>query len=174
MRVFLHDADKNGYPNLALMKLSGWHKSQGNDVEWWDISKRGGVVYSSKVFTYTPEEPALSGYVKRGGSGYGLLNTLPDEIEHCCPDYELYGNNYSMGFLTRGCSRACDWFFVPEKEGGIAAHADIGEFARHKEVVLMDNNVLAHSHGIDQLDKIARIGVKVDFFYILTNFIFIE
>ena len=52
---------------------------------------------------------------------------------------------------------------MPKKEGKIKAHADIEEFARHREVVLMDNNVLAHPHGHNQLDKIARLNLKVDF-----------
>lgn len=82
-----------------------------------------------------------------------MPNKLADVIEHQCPDYSLYGINYSMGFLTRGCPRECKWCVVPEKEGDIVAHADIDEFARHKEVVLMDNNVLAHDHGLYQIEK---------------------
>lgn len=160
----MHDADKNNYPNLALMKLSSWHKAQGDTVGWFDpVTAGNDKVFSSKVFTFTEEDPYLTERALRGGNGYGLTNVLPEEIEHCCPDYSLYGVDYSLGFLTRGCPRKCDWCFVPEKEGPISAHADIEEFARHKEVVLMDNNVLAHPHGIEQLEKIARLGLKVDF-----------
>lgn len=41
MRVALHDAEKDHmphktYPNLALMKISAWHKRQGDQVEWWE------------------------------------------------------------------------------------------------------------------------------------------
>jgi len=164
MLVALHDAEKTDYPNLALMKLSAWHKAQGDetrmfDAMWWP----GQKVYSSKVFTFTPEDPYLPLDAIKGGTGYGLNDKLPDEIEHCCPDYNLYDVKHSMGFLTRGCPRKCEWCFVPEKEGGIAAHADIEEFTRHREVILMDNNVLAHDHGIEQLEKIAKLGLKVDF-----------
>lgn len=35
MKVGLIDVDGHHYPNLALMKLSAWHKSQGDTVEWW-------------------------------------------------------------------------------------------------------------------------------------------
>lgn len=35
MRIGLIDVDGHHYPNLALMKLSAWHKSQGDTVEWW-------------------------------------------------------------------------------------------------------------------------------------------
>ncbi|MCK5445768.1 MAG: hypothetical protein KAI73_09105 [Rhodospirillaceae bacterium] len=52
---------------------------------------------------------------------------------------------------------------VPSNEGKVAAYADIDEFARHNSVVLLDNNVLQHEHGIKQIEKIARLGLKVDF-----------
>ena len=164
MRIGIHDADKTKYPNLALMKLSAWHKAQGDAVSMYDVlfSSQFDKVYSSKVFTFTPEEDVF-GNIEKGGTGYKLFHSLPDEIEHICPDYELYGIDYSLGFLTRGCPNSCNWCIVPTKEGGITDHADIGEFLRHKEVVLMDNNVLASNHGIKQIEKLARLGVKVDF-----------
>ncbi len=158
MSVGLHDNDQTKYPNLALMKLSAYHE----DSEKYIFGKQYDTVFSSKVFTYTPDE-LLPEDTICGGTGNDLQTKLPDEIEHICPDYSLYGLNYSMGFLTRGCPNKCSWCFVPEKEGDIYAHADIEEFARHKDVVLMDNNVLAHSHGIQQIEKIATLGLKVDF-----------
>jgi hypothetical protein len=68
-----------------------------------------------------------------------------------------------LGFLTRGCPNNCSWCIVPSKEGSIREHADIEEFARHRDVVLMDNNVLACDHGIRQLKKISKLGLRVDF-----------
>ncbi|GHU36732.1 hypothetical protein AGMMS50256_33740 [Betaproteobacteria bacterium] len=150
MRIGLHD-DKTGFPNLALMKLSAWHKANGDEVSFYSPIMPFERVYSSKVFTFTPEDPYLPANVIKGGSGYGLLHNLPEEIEHRCPDYSLYGLDYSLGFLTRGCIRRCPWCIVPTKEGSIRAHADIDEFLRHKNVVLLDNNVLAHPHGITQI-----------------------
>jgi len=35
MRIGLHDSDNTGFPNYALMKISAWHKAQGDTVEWW-------------------------------------------------------------------------------------------------------------------------------------------
>ncbi len=164
MKIALHDADQTNYPNLALMKLSAWHKAAGDEVRRFNVLFwRGDKVYSSKVFTFTPDSSYLPEHTERGGMGYGSVNCLPENIEHYCPDYDLYGLDYSLGFLTRGCPRKCDWCFVPEKEGDICAHADIEEFTRHRSVVLMDNNVLAHTHGIAQLEKIARLGLRVDF-----------
>lgn len=165
MRVALHDADQTKFPNLALMKLSARHKAKGDNVVWFSAleANQYPLIYSSKVFTFTADDPYLTPETVMGGTGYGEPGVLSDDIEHVCPDYDLYGLDYSVGFLTRGCPRKCDWCFVPEKEGPIRAHADIEEFARHKDVVLLDNNVLASPHGIQQIEKIADLGLRVDF-----------
>lgn len=164
MKIALHDADKTGYPNLALMKISAYHKNKGDSVEWYGdlFSSQYDKVYSSRVFTFT-KPYKLYGNVLYGGSGNDIKSSLSDKIEHICPDYDLYDIDFSMGFLTRGCIRNCSFCIVPKKEGKIKKHADIEEFLKHKHVRLMDNNVLASSHGIDQIDKIARLKVKVDF-----------
>lgn len=163
--IALHNADNTAFPNLALMKLSAWHKAQGHAVCVYDplFSQRYDTVYSSKVFTFTPESQELYGNVKRGGTGYGMTNALPEDIEHTCPDYAIFETPYSLGYVTRGCLRKCAWCIVPEKEGEIHAHADVREFLRHDTVVLMDNNILACEHGIQQIGKLAAMGVKVDF-----------
>ena len=167
MNVALHDADKTKFPNLALMKLSAYHRAAGDRVVWFNPLLRDNIegrVYSSKVFTFSPDDPYLPEHTIKGGTGYNLTENLPEEIEHTCPDYSLYAwLNYSLGFLTRGCPRHCDWCVVPEKEGSIRVHTDIEEFACHDRVVLMDNNILAHPHGIEQIEKIVRLGLKVDF-----------
>lgn len=165
MRVALHDADNTNFPNLALMKLSARHTAKGDNVVWFSPLEANQYdrIYSSKVFTFTDENSYLPANAIKGGTGYHSDRKLGDEAEHDCPDYDLYGLDYSVGFLTRGCPRKCDWCFVPEKEGPIRPHADIEEFARHKDVVLLDNNVLASPHGIEQIEKIARLGLRIDF-----------
>ena len=164
VNVALHDADNTKYPNLVLMKLAAHHRARGDSVEWYSpLFSQYDKMYSSKVFSWTPDNQYLPGDVVRGGTGYNQFADLPDAIEHACPDYSLYGIDYSLGFLTRGCHKKCKWCIVPRKEGGIREHADITEFLRHREVVLMDNNVLASDHGIRQIDKMAGLDVKVDF-----------
>lgn len=166
LEVVLLDLDGKKFPNLALMKLAAWHRAQGYGVS--TEVKPGVLTYASKVFTFTPE-PELPEATLRGGTGFigdmspTYIDLLPDEIEHISPDYGFAGIDYSLGFLTRGCSRSCEWCFVPEKEGPIRPHADITEFLQHGEVVLMDNNILASDYGIDQIDKLIKLGVKVDF-----------
>ncbi len=163
MKVGLHDSDNKVFPNLALMKLSAYHKVKGDSVSPYMPIGTYDKVYSSKVFTFTENDLYLPDTAKKGGVGYGLTNVLPDKIEHICPDYSLYGLNYSVGFLTRGCIRKCSFCIVPDKEGDVHENADIHEFARHKVVVLLDNNVLSSTHGINQILKISKLDMRIDF-----------
>lgn len=163
MRVCLIDIDGHNYANLALMKLSTCHKAKGDTVELCAHAEANNFDfgYASKVFSFTAM-PDLPAHIELGGSGLDIHKDLPDEVEHIRPDYSLYGLDHSLGFLTRGCPRRCGWCVVPDKEGAIRAHADIMESAAHRDVVLMDNNILAHPHGIHQLEKIAVLGHKID------------
>ena len=53
MRIGLVDVDGHNFPNLALMKLSAWHKCRGDTVEFADPAvRRYDKVYMSKVFTF--------------------------------------------------------------------------------------------------------------------------
>ena len=93
MKVGLIDVDSHNFPNLALMKLSAYHKAAGDSVEWWYALEQYDRVYMSKVFdnTYSPDipEPMNAREIIKGGTGYGLENKLPYEIEHIYPDYSL-------------------------------------------------------------------------------------
>ena len=77
MKIGLIDVDGHNYPNLPLMKLSAWHKQQGDTVEWYDtwsgLFSPYDVVYLSKVFSFSPDylEPIYAKSVRRGG--YGIL-----------------------------------------------------------------------------------------------------
>ena len=160
-RIGLHDVDLTSYPNLALMKLCAWHRKQGDKVEWYWRHRQYDLVYSSKVFTFS-NRPIGGDNVIRGGSGYSSEETLPDTIEHICPDYEYFGLKQSYGFITRGCPNHCPWCVVPSKEGPIRPNAPLEEFVRHNEVILMDNNILAHEFGIQQLERLATRRVRID------------
>ncbi len=160
--------DGHHFPNLALMKLSSWHKAQGDTVEWAQEFGHYDVLYKSKVFTFSTERTFLvsADRVVRGGTGYRDYDTtLPDEIEHSCPDYSLYTDfRAAYGFLTRGCPNRCPWCVVPRKEGAIRPHAELSEFiADRKQAILLDNNVLASDFGLSQIEEIVRQGIRVDF-----------
>ena len=166
MRIGLHDSDATGFPNLALMKLSAWHKAQGDAVEWWNPLLTYDRVYSSKVFTFTPECPYLPENTVRGGTGYGILDELPPEIDAMFPDYSIYPKcDHAIGFLTRGCIRKCPWCVVPKKEGHIRPYRTWREIKRldSRDVVFMDNNVLACEHGLEQIADMGGQDVRVDF-----------
>lgn len=165
-RIGLHDSDKTGFPNLALMKLAAYYKQQGHDVDWWIPLEQYDRVFSSKVFTFTPEEQMLPECTVKGGTGYGIMDTLPEFIDRIQPDYTIYpAVKHAIGFLTRGCIRNCPWCIVPKKEGKIAPYMDWHDIKRSdsRDIVFMDNNVLAHPHGLSQIQSMIGENVRVDF-----------
>lgn len=60
MKIGLIDVDGHHFPNLALMRISAFHKAQGDVVEWWqgDLFHYDRV-YMSKIFSdaYSPDVP---------------------------------------------------------------------------------------------------------------------
>jgi hypothetical protein len=157
MRIGLVDVDKSKhYPNYALMKISAWHKQQGDEVEFafslaTDYYDR---IYKSKIFNYTEDDktPYMCEVV-RGGTGYSIDSKLPQHIDDMEPDYSLYpyiDDNTAYGFITRGCPNRCKWCVVPLKEGNVSPYRDVEQIAINgrKKLILMDNNILASDFGI--------------------------
>ena len=186
MRIGLVDVDGTGrFPNIALMKISAWHKAQGDSVEWYDPlwGGRFDKVYLSKVFSFTPDYdyPINADEVERGGSGYCISlvdgkevfdksknKPLPPQIEHIYPDYGLYPEltkDTAYGFLTRGCPRGCDFCIVEKKEGRCSVKvADLSEFWRgQKNIVLCDPNILACKDWKSLLQSLIDSRAEVDF-----------
>lgn len=173
MKIALHDAEMDHFgtihkfPNFALMKLSAYHKQRGDQVEWFNpINSRSyDRIYSSKVFDFTPENPYLPEYAIRCGTGYGIFEDLPDEIDEQFPDYSIYPFcHHAIGFLTRGCIRNCRWCLVPKKEGYIHKYREWQDVVRQgsDELLLMDNNILACEFGIGQLEELSETKIKLD------------
>ena len=171
MRVGLHDAEaehfrgKKRFPNYALMKISAWHKAQGDTVEWWEPLGLFDRVYSSKVFDFTPENPYLPPDTIKGGTGYGLFTELAPEVDGMFPDYSIYPScDYAIGYLTRGCPNKCRWCVVPKKEGGIRPYRAWQDLVRQDtdKLVLMDNNILACDYGLEQLAGLIGSGYRID------------
>ena len=172
MKIGLIDVDSHNFPNIALMKISAWHKSQGDTVEWCLPLDHYDVVYQSKVFdeTYSPdiEWTPMADKIIKGGTGYGLDNTLPEEIEHTYPDYSIYPEltkDTAYGFLTRGCPRGCKFCIVASKEGRRSYKvADLSEFWRgQKNISLLDPNILACREHPDLLQQLIDSKARVDF-----------
>ena len=182
MNIGLIDVDGHNFPNIPLMKLSAWHKMQGDSVEWYDplLSEHKDIVYMSKVFSFTPDFQYFVNADKiiKGGSGYCISTengreiydiskdqNLPEDIEHIYPDYSLYGiTDTAYGFLTRGCPRGCHFCHVEAKEGRASRKvANLSEFWNgQKNIVLCDPNILACRQWKDLLQQLIDSNAWVD------------
>ena len=173
-KIGLIDVDGHGnYPNLALMKISAYHKANGDNVEWYTpFAEKYDIVYMAKVFTFTNDYMFVfnnADCVMRGGTGYDYRTVLPTQIDRMQPDYTIYPHidrHTAYGFLTRGCPNKCKWCVVPKKEGNIRPYMDVDDIAidnRHN-LVLMDNNILAAGdYAMEQFEKIINSRYRVDF-----------
>lgn len=161
------DVDSHNFPNLCQMKISAWHKSKGDSVEWYDhLMASTGIkhydkVYVSKVFdnSYSPDidYTPIADDVEYGGTGYNMKKDLPYDIEHIMPDYSLYGiTDTAYGFLTRGCPRHCDFCIVGGKEGLVSRKvADLSEWwSGQPKIELLDPNILACRDRKDLLEQL--------------------
>lgn len=170
MKIGLIDVDSHNFPNLALMKISAYHKKQGDTVDWWNGLEQYNKVYMSKVFdeTYTKDMEYViqADEIIKGGTGYDLQNKLSYEIEHVYPDYELYRiKDTAYGFLTRGCPRHCNFCIVGDKEGLRSEKvADLKEFWNgQKEIKLLDPNITASIHCENLFQDLIDSKAKIDF-----------
>ena len=185
MKIGLYDVDSHNFPNLPLMKISAWHKSQGDEVEWWFPMMHYDKVYVSKVFGDEYSQMDMTAIsadeIVFGGTGFAITvedgkevyhkdrdKDLPYEIEHIYPDYSLYPEltkDKAYGFLTRGCCNNCSFCIVSQKEG-MCSHkvADLSEWWRgQKEIILLDANILACKDRISLLQSLIDSGATVDF-----------
>lgn len=154
-------------PNLALMKLSAWMKTQGRQTALQrtpDETTR----YASVVFIENRTQAEMWQRVfdfEVGGSGWDLTTTLPDYVEQTIPDYGLYGIDYAMGYLYRGCIRKCKFCLVPQKEGRLYRVQTLDRLVRldSNKLMLLDNNLTAAPDVLDILTQMAGRGLEVAF-----------
>lgn len=176
IRVLLIDIGSK-IPNLALMKISAYHKSRG-DIVGFNVSNPDKV-YASVIFKANRHQIDGLRYwypdaeIDIGGSGYDLSKKLPRDIEECSPDYDLYPENDTYyGFTSRGCIRDCHFCIVRKKEGAFRILYDDPKKAidvikgdhDFKKIIFFDNNILASKKWFMALtEELLEQKLKVDF-----------
>jgi len=161
MKILLINIDSK-IPNLALKKIEKYHLDNGDNVEWDFplMAHQANRIYVSCVFErnrYLCKQWEDIAFI--GGSGYDIKKKLPDILENVKP-------HINLGFTTRGCIRNCKFCIVPQKEGKIRAVGDLLDLwdGKSKDVVLLDNNILALPEHFKMICKQARENkIRVDF-----------
>ena len=184
MRIGLIDVDGHHFPNLALMRISAYHKARGDTVEWWWTDfYHYDIVYMSKIFsdTYSPDvpKPLNAEKVIKGGTGYCIHleggvevydkskdTKLPPEMEKMFPDYSIYPQfDFAVSMTSRGCPRGCSFCHVAAKEGRCSVKvADVKDFWNgQKEIKVLDPNITACREKRDLMQQYRETGAWIDF-----------
>lgn len=164
MKIGLIDIDSK-IANLALMRISTYHKLQGDCVEiaFAMNARYYDLVYVSKVFKYSML-PILPKGTVVGGTGFDVKIKLPKEIELCAPDYSIYTRcDYSLQKFTNGCPNRCGFCVVPEKEGQLEDLRPMTLNPRGQWIYLLDNNLFASNNWESALDYLKESGQPVKF-----------
>lgn len=150
------------------MKISAYYKQAGYNVDWFipSLNTIYDKVFYSKIFAFTKKETAYMPNVEMGGTGFDIYKKLPDDIDNIYPDYSIYPScDYAVGFITRGCIRDCKQCVVPKKEGYIKPYKKVEEIARKdtNKIIFLDNNILASSFGLAEIEYLADSNYRIDF-----------
>jgi len=150
----LTDAPKH---NLALMKISAWHKMQGDEVLYNLPVFGGDYRYASILYEKTKIDADEYGGPAIPGS------CLPEEIESIRPDYGLFPIDYSLGYTFRPCFNSCDFCKVPTMEHPDTKHHSIWEFhdTRFSKICLLNNNTFQDPKWLETFQEIWDANLTV-------------
>jgi len=169
MKIRLLQLD-GSMPNIALMKISTYHKRLNDDVNWYSHIEDytdTDILYISKLFNFTNDTLYLPENAKiiKGGTGYDITLKLPLEIDKIIDlDYSLYPScDYSVQFLTRGCIRKCLFCVVPQKEGFIHKVNPMKLKSNSKFIKLFDNNFFAYKNWKENVDILKSYNLPIEF-----------
>lgn len=180
-KVLLFQVDGK-LPNLALMRLSTWHKSQGHEVIyskstrdlWFEDAE---LVYGSSIFKFSEaKRQALAEKFPNaitGGTGYRFVSLLSEVIKGVEPeelalDYSHYPQFIgSLGYSQRGCRLDCAFCRMKTREGGPRSVHTLREIWRGwpypKHIHLLDNDFFGQSEWADRLQEAIEEGFRVCF-----------
>ncbi len=167
LKVRLVDVDSK-MANIALMKISSYHKQKGDDVGWYNpiIDGKADTLYLAKVFDFTDDYMyCYADEIVRGGTGYDVASRLPEEIEIVKDlDYSIYPDcDYSMQFFSRGCIRNCPFCVVREKEGNIKPVEPMELNPSGERIEVLDNNFFANSEWNSAIAQLLKWNQPVNF-----------
>ena len=181
MKILLVDVDSK-IPNIALGRISTWHKSQGHNVEMMKLNMRVRMtnvrtriidcskydkVYASNIFNINRSKFKIINCDDVSIGGVGSINPLtklPPQMEDLEVDYSLYPNNKkSYGFITRGCIRKCSFCVVPKIEGNLSLYSSLDRIIKHKIVIFLDNNILSYKGHMDILRDLRDRKIQCQF-----------
>jgi len=157
-------SDNLTFPNLALMKISSYHKNKGDSIDWYSdlFSGQFDKVYYSKIFNFTHDN-ILSDNVEKGGTGFDIKKKLPADVERSFPDYSIYDHNFSVQYYSRGCIRNCPFCVVRQKEGYIHTVEPMPLNPKGKWIHVLDNNFFANPNWEWSIKHLIKCGQPVKF-----------
>ena len=166
MKVAVLDVDSK-IPNLALMKISQYHKQHGDEVEHYMPLAHSlyDKIYASKIFNFSDGSDIQPDMIT-GGTGIDLKISLPPEIEGIDPDYTLYNFPHNIGFAQRGCRFNCSFCVVPKKEGkpkSVNTIEKIWTQRSSKFLILLDNDFFGNPDWEDRIEEIKEYDLRVNF-----------
>ena len=162
------------YPNFALMRAAGYHRSIGDKIYTeedilFDPFLELDRIYMSKIFTWTPDYENMHLLpecdIIKGGTGYDVHSRLPEEIEASTKmDYSLYPDfPASLQFFSRGCIRHCKFCLVHDKEGAIHPVEPVELNPNGKFIEVLDNNFFANPEWPKAIEYLKKLNQPVKF-----------
>lgn len=145
----LTDAPKH---NLALMRISAWHKANGDEISLNMPIIPCDYSYASILF----EKNKKKFFADEFGGPAFEGSKLPQEVEKMKLDYDLYNIDYSLGYTYRPCFNGCDFCKVPKMNHPDIEHHSIWEFhdPKFQKICLLNNNTFQDPRWRETFEEI--------------------